>query len=579
MNLFNIIRDKVVGICQEIGKQKNWPEAKFEAVNAEQPKNPEHGDLATNAAMVLAGQVRQNPRELAMRISSELEKIDMVESTSVAGPGFINIVLKKEIWLQQLTLINKDINAYTKTDIGKGHRANIEFVSTNPTGPMHIGHARNAICGDALANLLDFCGYDVTKEYYVNDAGAQIGVLTESVFIRYLELFGRFDGDFPEGCYPGDYLIPPAQKLKDIHGDKLIDMKAEKRNAIIRPFIVEEMMMLIRADLKLLGVEHEVFTSEQSLHDAKEIEKLVQYLEEKNLVYRGVLEPPKGQKPDDWEERDQLLFRSTNYGDDVDRPLQKSDGSWTYFAADIAYMKHKLDRNFDYLAIFLGADHGGYVKRLKAAAKVLSENKADIDVKLCQLVNYLKNGQQLKMSKRAGTFATVKDIVDMLDQDIIRFMMLTRKNDVVMDFDVDKVVEHSKDNPVFYVQYAHARARSVLRSAKEDYTDAFEIYQSGRSNLSLIDTKAEMALIKNISSWPRQIEQAAQSHEPHRIAYYLESLAAEFHSLWSNKEEQIKFLIKNDSELTAARLTLVDAASKIIKSGLNLIGVEAMDSM
>ena len=579
MNLFNVVKDKIIAICQEIGKQENWTECRFDVINTEQPKNPEHGDMATNAAMVLAGQVKQNPRQLADRIASELEKDDEIQSTSVAGPGFINIVLKKEIWLEQIKLINNDVETYAKTDIGKGLKANIEFVSTNPTGPMHIGHARNAVCGDALASLLKFCGYDVTKEYYVNDAGAQIGVLTESVFIRYLELFGRFTGEFPEGCYPGDYLIPPARKLKELHNDKLIDMKAEKRNEIIRPFIIEEMMSLIRHDLELLGVKHETFVSEQSLHDAKEIDKLAKYLEEKNLVYRGVLEPPKGQKPDDWEEREQLLFRTTNFGDDVDRPLQKSDGTWTYFAADIAYMKHKLDRKFDYLAIFLGADHGGYVKRLKAAAKVLSENKADIDVKLCQLVNYLKDGKQLKMSKRAGTFATVKDIVDMLGKDIVRFMMLTRKNDVVMDFDVDKVVEHSKDNPVFYVQYAHARAKSVLRGAKEELKDAYQIYQSCRANLDLINTKAELNLIKTLSSWPRQIEQAAQSHEPHRIAYFLENLAAEFHSLWSNKKENIKFLIPDNPALTAVRLTLVDATSKIIKSGLKLIGVDAMESM
>ena len=580
MNIFNFIRDKIIESCSVVATAEKWPAINPNAINAEQPKNADHGDIATNAAMVLASQVKQNPRQIAEKLTEQLSKIDIVASASIAGPGFINLKLADEIWQKQLMLISKDADAYAKTNIGKGHRANIEYVSANPTGPLHIGHARNAVCGDALANLMEFCGYDVTKEYYINDAGAQIDVLADSAYLRYLELYGKFNGEFPEGKYPGDYLIPPAQKLKDLHGDSLISMDETKRREIIKPFIINEMMDLIRHDLELLGIKQEVFTSEKSLHEKGLLEQLLKFLEEKELVYRGVLEPPKGKKPDDWEEREQLLFKTTQYGDDIDRPLQKSDGSWTYFASDIAYMKEKLDRNFDYLAIFLGVDHGGYVKRLKSAAKALSSDKADVDVKLCQLVNYMKNGQPFKMSKRKGNFATVKDIVDLVGKDILRFIMLTRKNDATLDFGLDKVVEQSKDNPVFYVQYAHARAKSVLRNAAENTQDAFKLFEEGKADVSLISSNSELSLLKNLSSWPKQIEQAAESHEPHRIAYYLEALAAEFHGLWTKgKNEDIRFIIEDNPELTAARLTLVDATSKIIASGLRIIGVKAIDSM
>lgn len=580
MNLFNIIRDKIIIVCSQIAMEENWHIPNMDNIATEQPKNANHGDIATNAAMILAGQVKHKPRDIAEKITHKLAEDELMEEINIAGPGFINITLKKDIWLKQLTAINNDAAKYAQTNIGEGKRANIEFVSANPTGPMHIGHARNAVCGDALANLMDFCGYKVTKEFYINDAGGQIDQLAKSVYLRYLELFGKFDGSFPINCYPGEYLIPPARKLKEKYGDSLLNMNEAQKNELIKPFIVKEMMDLIKQDLKLLGIEHEIFTSEKELHDEHAIDKVVKFLEEKQLVYRGILDAPKGKKPDDWEEREQLLFKTTKYGDDIDRPLQKSDGSWTYLAADIAYMKDKLDRNYDYLAIFLGADHGGYVKRLKAAAKALSDNKADIDVKICQLVNYLKNGQPLKMSKRSGNFSTVKDIVNAVGKDIIRFIMLTRKNDVPLDFDLDKVIEQSKDNPVFYVQYAHARAKSVIRNAKDQCPEAIKILQSGKVDLNLINTNSELSLIKNLSYFPRQIEQAALSHEPHRIAYYLETIASEFHSLWNKgKDEDIRFIIEHNPELTASRLLLVEAVSKIIASGLKLIGVQAVDSM
>lgn len=580
MNLFNHIRDAIIKVCSELAVSENWPEISHAAITAERPKDPSHGDIASNAAMVLAPQLKQYPRQIAEKISSKLSETDIVEQANIAGPGFINVKLNNDIWQAQLIEICKDAEKYAKTDIGRGHKANIEYVSANPTGPLHIGHARNAICGDSLANLMDFCGYDVTREYYINDAGAQIDILAQSVFLRYLELFGKFEGEFPNGCYPGEYLIQPAHKLKEKYKDSLIKMSEAERNALIKPFIIKEMMDLICTDLDSLDIHHEIFTSEQSLHDKGLIEKLVKYLQEKDLVYRGVLEPPKGKKPDDWEEREQLLFRTTEYGDDIDRPLQKSDGNWTYFAAEIAYIKEKLDRQYDYLAMILGADHQGYVKRLKAGAKALSGDRADIDVKFCGLVNLLKNGKPLKMSKRKGTFAPLKEIVDTVGKDIIRFIMLTRKNEIPLDFDLDKVVEQSKDNSVFYVQYAHARAKSVLRNAAEHYPEAYKIFEAAKANLALINTESELALIKTLSYWPKQVEQAAQSHEPHRIVYYVENLAAEFHSLWNKgKDEDIRFIVENNAEHTAARLTLVDATSKIIKSALKIIGVTALDSM
>ncbi len=580
MNIFNHIRNQIVQVCQEIASSENWPEIKLDAINAEQPKNQDHGDIATNAAMILASQIKQPPRKIAELIAEKLSTSELVTDVEVAGPGFINLRLEQKIWQQQIKYICEDAQQYSKTDVGKGHKANVEFVSANPTGPLHIGHARNAVVGDALARLMDFCGYDVTREYYINDAGAQIDVLAESTYLRYLELFGKFDGKFPEGTYPGEYLIAPAKKLKEKYADDLIIMEVEARNKIVRPFIIEQMMDLIRDDLAQLDISYDIFTSEKSLHDNKLVNQMVKFLEHKNLVYRGVLEPPKGQKPDDWEEREQLLFKTTSYGDDIDRPLQKSDGSWTYFASDIAYMKDKLDRKFDYLAILLGADHGGYVKRLKAAAKALSDNKADIDVKLCQLVNYMKHGKPFKMSKRKGNFATVRDIIEAVGKDIIRFIMLTRKNDVTLDFDVDQVVEMSKDNPVFYVQYAHARAKSVIRHAKEVCHEAYDIFAQNKSDVALLTKKPEISMIKTLAYWPKQIEQAAISHEPHRIAYALEAIASEFHAMWNKgKEENIKFIIAEEPELTAARLTLVEAVSKIISTGLNIIGVTAVDSM
>ncbi|MCT4634892.1 MAG: arginine--tRNA ligase [Rickettsiales bacterium] len=571
MNIFYQLKQEVNNIAQNLFSCK--PNQK--QLSIEIPKNPDHGDLSTNIAMLLAKSLSKKPMEIAELIKNELEKLDYVDQANIAKPGFINLNLTAKSWISSLEdIIKQDIN-FGDNNIGKGENINIEFLSTNPTGPMHIGHSRCAIYGDALAKLMKKCGYKVTKEYYINDAGAQIDVLAKSAYLRYLEASGEEIGEVPEGLYPGDYLIPIGQDLFKKYGHGLKDME------LIKEFTVNSMMELIKQDLKLLKVEYDVFFSEKTLHKQNKIDEIVKFLEEKNLVYRGILTPPKGKLPDDWEEREQLLFRTTDFGDDIDRPLQKSNGDWTYAAADLAYMKNKIERGFKKITMVLGADHLGYKKRMQAAALSIGGKEIDFDIKFCQLVSFLKNGQPFKMSKRAGTFISVNDVLEEVDQNIVRFVMLTRRNDQVLDFDFEKVKEQSKDNPVFYVQYANARVNSILKNAKERNKEYIEKINDKKYNLSNLDSHEDFKLIKLMSSWTKIVEQACVHQEPHRLVFFLIELASEFHSFWSkgNDNSDLRFIIENNFEKTLARLMLAKSVSIIIRSGLEVLNITPVDNM
>lgn len=551
-------------------------------VAVEPPRDATHGDMASNAAMVLAKPARMNPKQLAEQLAEKLRLHPDIVSVEVAGPGFINWRLSDAFWRRQLSAILTAGTAWGDSDIGQGQKVNVEYVSANPTGPMHIGHARGAVVGDALAALLEKAGHDVAREYYINDAGAQVDVLARSVHLRYREALGEDIGQIPEGLYPGEYLIGAGRALASAHGTKWQNAKESEWLAAFRLFAVDAMMDMIRDDLAALGVQHAVFTSERAMVEAGEVDKALKALEERGLIYTGVLEPPKGKTPDDWEPRPQTLFRATQFGDDVDRPLKKSDGSWTYFASDIAYHKGKFDRGFPVMIDVWGADHGGYVKRLQAAVKAITEGKGALDVKLCQMVNLLKNGEPYKMSKRAGTFVTLRDLIDEVGKDVVRFIMLTRKNDAHLDFDLDKVLEQSRDNPVFYVQYAHARACSVARHGAEMFPDRdLSDRALAGVDLSSLRDPDELALIRLMAAWPRLIESAAESHEPHRVAYYLADLAAAFHGLWNRgrDEAELRFLIGEMPDLSLARLALVRGVALVVASGLKVFGVEPVLEM
>lgn len=579
MNVFTYFNQKIHTIFLESFQGLNFEDVKN--ATTQSPREKSMGDLASNIAMVAASKLKMKPIDVANILLPKIREIEEVAKVEVAGAGFINIFLGKSFWVNQLKLIDIDAEAYLHNKISSD-KINVEYVSANPTGPMHIGHTRNAIYGDALSNILKYTGFDVTKEYYVNDAGRQIDVLAESLEFRYKQIAGMIDrnADLPEGSYPGDYLIEIANKIHLASKLEPFSLNEDERKDFFKKQAIKECMDLIKSDLAGLAVVHDKFIYESELHKANEIEKTIEFLSGKGLVYRGILEPPKGKKPDDWEPREQLLFRATNFGDDIDRPLQKSDGSWTYFAADIAYMKHKIDRGFNKLVFVLGADHGGYKKRLEAVCEALSGGACEVDVKICQLVRLLKNGEPYKMSKRKGNFVTAEEVTKLVGKDNVRFMMLTHKNDIGIDFDVDKVVDQSKDNPVFYVQYAHARGKSVIRNAKEICHSAYEKHTKHMVNYSLIDSQAEIELIKTLSQFPQQIYLAAIHHEPDRIIQFLINAASEFHALWNRgKYENIKFIDVNDVELTAARLTLVNATCKIIKKALDLIGVEAVEKM
>ncbi|MCH9753883.1 MAG: arginine--tRNA ligase [Alphaproteobacteria bacterium] len=581
MDIYELVRKKIIDVAQSLAAKDGWQGCNFDAIVAEIPNDITKGEIATNAAMVLARSAKKNPRELGELIIKNLESDAIFLSLELAGPGFINIKLKPQFWLKEIDGILKQGHDYAKSNIGEGKTLNLEFASPNPTGPMHIGHARGAIYGDALASLLKYAGYKVDKEYYVNDAGSQIDMLIKSCYLRYVELCGREIGTFPEGCYPGEYLIDAAKELKDKHSDKLLDAKESEWQPIIREFIIPYMMKVIKADLMLLGVSHDIFFRESSLHKEDKIQEVSEYLKKKGVVYKGVLEPPKGKTTEEWESREQLLFKSTNFGDDMDRPMQKSDGKWTYFAADIAYLQNKLQRKYDELILVLGNDHIGYTSRISAACQALNNGVLNLGVKLCQMVIFLKDGKPFKMSKREGNFETVKDVVNVVGKDIIRFMMLTLRNDSVIEFDLAKVKETSKENPVFYVQYAYARSQSVLNNAEASIPGILSMVETEQVNLEELHSEIELEIIRTLAYWPKQVNLATIHQEPHRIPIYLINLATKFHSLWSKGKDNkdLRFIIPENIELTKARLTLLKAVTKIIESGLKLIGVTPVEKM
>ena len=556
-------------------------------ITVEPPRDPTHGDMATNAAMVLAKDAGKKPRDLAQAIAEKLRSDPLIGSVEVAGPGFINITLKPAAWIETLRIAVRLGQRYGRSEVGGGTPVNVEYVSANPTGPMHIGHCRGAVFGDALANLLVFTGFEVTREYYVNDAGAQVDQLARSAYLRYREALGEAIGPIPEGLYPGEYLKPVGEALAVQYGPALMATPETAWLPPVRVRAIEMMLAAVRADLASLGVNHDVFYSERSLagENADQVAETIEWLRARGYVYEGRLPPPKGAPVEDWEDRDQTLFRSTAFGDDVDRPLKKSDGSYTYFASDIAYHRTKLDRGFKTLIDVWGADHGGYVKRMQAAVAALSGQSAELDVKLIQLVKLLRAGEPVKMSKRAGDFVTLREVVDEVGRDAVRFMMLYRKNDAVLDFDLARVIEQSRDNPVFYVQYGHARGQSVFRNARAVFSDLPADFADpavvDAAALERLSDPAELALMRQIALYPRVVEAASAAHEPHRIAFYLFDLASEFHTLWTlgNTSPHLRFIIQNDRQMTVARLALVQGVVSVLASGLALLGVGAPNEM
>jgi len=562
--------------------------ADLSRVVVEPPKDPSHGDMATNAAMVLAREAKAKPRELAEKIAVALRGDNLIASVDVAGPGFINLTLKVSVWADALREVLRQGNSYGQSSIGAAEKVNVEYVSANPTGPLHVGHCRGAVFGDALASLLQFTGHDVTREYYINDAGAQVDVLARSAFLRYREALGEDIGEIPQGLYPGDYLKPVGQALSAEYGAKLLAMPESEWLGIVRAKAIAMMMDAIKGDLAALNIKHDVFFSERSLIETgnDRVAETIDFLRSRGDIYEGRLPPPKGAPVDDYEDREQTLFRATAYGDDVDRPLLKSDGAYTYFASDIAYHKNKFDRGFHNLVDVWGADHGGYVKRVEAAIKAVTAGKATLDVKIVQLVKLLRGGEPVKMSKRAGDFVTLREVVDEVGKDAVRFMMLFRKNDAVLDFDLAKVIEQSRDNPVFYVQYGHARGHSVFRNAREVIPKLPEEAAARASFLAdaaveRLTDPSELNLLRQLALYPRIVEAAASAHEPHRIAFYLYDLASEFHALWTRGRDlpYLRFIINNDAEITKARLALVQGVVSVLASGLAVLGVGAPDEM
>jgi len=579
MNLFADIRSAVIAALAEMQAAGALPAGlAMDGVAVEPPRDAAHGDMATNAAMVLAKPAGVNPRALADDLAARLARDPRIALAEVAGPGFLNLRLAPGVWQGVVKAALVEGRDYGRSGLGAGARVNVEFVSANPTGPMHVGHVRGAVFGDALAALLAFAGYTVTREYYINDGGAQVDVLARSAYERYREANG-LSPEIREGLYPGDYLIPVGEALAAKYGRALLDQPEAVWLADLRAFATQAMMAMIRDDLALLNVRMDVYSSEKALYGTGKIEAAIAELRAQGLIYEGTLDPPKGKAPEDWEPRVQTLFRSTAHGDDQDRPVQKSDGSWTYFAPDIAYHFDKIGRGFDQLIDVLGADHGGYVKRMKAAVSALSGGRVPLDVKLIQLVKLWKNGEPFKMSKRAGTFVTLRDVVEQAGADVTRFVMLTRKNDAPLDFDFAKVLEQSKDNPVFYVQYAHARVRSVLRKAEEAGIEVSDAALAG-ADLACLSHEAELALARRIAEWPRLVEIAARGHEPHRIAFYLYDLASDLHSLWNrgNDEPGLRFL-QEDAATSQAKIALARATGVVISAGLAILGVTPAEEM
>lgn len=587
MNLFEIHSTRLHAILAGLAERGAIPAGlSLARVVVEPTKDPAHGDLAINAAMVLAKEAGMAPRALAELILAELAKDGDVLKAEIAGPGFINLTLQPSVFTEVLKSA-----VLAGTEHGRGTtkaspKINVEYVSANPTGPMHVGHGRGAVFGDALASLLAFAGHDVTREYYINDAGAQVDVLARSAFLRYREALGEDIGAIPEGLYPGDYLISVGQTLAKDHGPSLRDKPEWDWLPLVRQAAIDGMMAMIRDDLAALGVVHDLFFSERSLQgrdgNSNAVHQTIEDLRERDLVYEGRLPPPKGQKDEDWEDREQTLFRATKFGDDVDRPLLKSDGSYTYFANDIAYHRSKFTRGFAEMIDVWGADHGGYVKRMQAAVKAVTNGEGALDVKLCQLVRLLRNGEQVRMSKRSGDFVTLREVIDEVGRDAVRFMMIFRKNDATLDFDLAKVVEQSKDNPVFYVQYAHARCASIFRQAAEAFPDLDLTPQAlAEADLGLLTDESEIGIVKMIAAYPRMIDAAASSHEPHRVAFFVHDLASAFHSLWNKGKDspQLRFVNQTDRNSTSARLAFVHAVRSVLASGLAVVGVTAPEEM
>ena len=588
LHLFADVLARVHAACRALAAEANWPEGiDFGRVVVEPPRDPTHGDMATNAAMVLAKEVRAKPRDLAEQIAARLRSDALIAKVDVAGPGFINLTLEPSAWAEALRTLLREGSSYGR--LSGGSKVNVEYVSANPTGPMHVGHCRGAVFGDALSSLLQFAGHDVTREYYINDAGAQVDVLARSAFLRYREALGENIGAIPDGLYPGDYLKPVGQALAKEHGSRLGSITESEWLPIVRAKSIAMMMDEIKDDLAALNIRHDVFFSERSLIESgnNKVAETINFLRAKGDIDEGRLPPPKGAPVEDWEDREQLLFRATAYGDDVDRPLIKSDNSYTYFASDIAYHKNKFDRGFAEMIDVWGADHGGYIKRMQAAVKAVTAGKAALDVKIVQLVKLLRNGEPVKMSKRSGDFVTLREVVDEVGTDAVRFMMLYRKNDAVLDFDLAKVIEQSRDNPVFYVQYGHARGHSIFRNAREEVLADLPEEEGARlaylaaAPVERLTDPAELDLLKRLALYPRMIEGAAAAHEPHRIAFYLYDLASEFHGLWTKGRDlpYLRFIINNDAELTKARLAMVQGVVSVLASGLAILGVHAPDEM
>jgi len=582
MNIFNQFRQKIQTALQELAQRQGWPEGlPFDRVTVEPPRDPSHGDISTNAAMLLAKPVGSSPRAIAGPLAEALAALPGVEAAEVAGPGFINLRLAASVWLEQVGAMLAAGTRYGDSDVGAGRRVNVEYVSANPTGPLHAAHARGAVFGDALATLLAKAGFAVTREYYINDSGAQVETLARTAYLRYREALGETIA-IPEGHYPGEYLKDVGQAIATSDGDRWVGRPEAEWLETFRARAVELMVADIKRDLLAMGIRFDVFSSERALVDAGAVQRALEALQARGLVYTGVLDPPKGKTPEDWEPRPQLLFKASEYGDDVDRPLQKSDGSWTYFANDIAYHHDKFLRGTPELIDVLGADHGGYVKRMKAAVTAITGGDGSLDCKICQIVHLFDGGKPVRMSKRAGTFVTLRDVLEAVGPDVVRFIMLTRRNDQTLEFDYQKVSEHSRDNPVFYVQYAHARATSVIRHAGEalpghDLSDA----ALAKAKLACLTDPDELGLIRLMAGWPRMVESAADAHEPHRVAFYLGEVAAAFHGLWNKgkDEARLRFILPDDTETTLARLALVRATATVIASGLAVMGVQPVEEL
>ena len=583
MNIFNDFREKIEKEVEALSDAGDLPaDLDGAGITVEPPRDPSHGDLATNAAMALAKSARRNPRQIAELLAPKLADSDAVSAVDIAGPGFINLRLTDTLWHDLLRDVLETGTDYGGSTLGAGQKVNVEYVSANPTGPLHVGHVRGAVFGDALANLLSKAGFDVTKEYYINDAGAQIDTLARSVYLRYREALGQEIGEIPEGLYPGEYLVSVGHALAEKFGDRWLDQPEEAWLKPVREEATAAMMALIKADLAALGIAHDVFSSELALHDSDQVAGAIEVLRSKGLIYTGVLEPPKGKKPADWKPREQLLFRATELGEEADQPLTKADGSSTYFAADIAYHYDKVRRGAEQMIDVWGADHAGHVKRTQLAIDALTGGDVPLDVRVCQMVRLFRGGEPVRMSKRAGSFVTLADLKKEVGRDVIRFIMLTRRNDAPLDFDFDKVLEQSRDNPVFYVQYAHARIQSVRRKAAEMFPAADISPEAlAEADLARLSHPAELALLKKLAQWPRIVETAALSHEPHRVAFYLNELAGEFHGLWNqgNDDPGLRFLMDGDEALSRARIALITGVRLAIASGLAILGVEPVEEM